>query len=162
MHTVKSPVNSLRPILLSLLTLLAASACDEDSKGICGPGSGTDAPCCEPPAVEEIACPDGQQPVREGDRRAVCIALDPSVGFERPIGPFVVYESDGTVVYGDRREGGDRWACDALARRVVAHSTYTMCEEEGFCECVQGCWDEVGASTPCWQINAPGLCGQAP
>ncbi|MFN3199198.1 MAG: hypothetical protein ACE366_12425 [Bradymonadia bacterium] len=140
-----------------LLTTLALVACDDDSTPPCGPGSGRDAPCCEPPLVEEVVCPTGQQPLKEGDRRAVCLDFDESVGFTRPVGPHVTYASDGTVIYGDRADGGERFSCDD--RQVVARerAVYVPCDSEGFCACVLDCWDSEGMSTPCRMVNPPEL-----
>ena len=108
--------------------------------------------------MDEVVCPDGRAPLRKGDQQAVCLGLDPAVGFERPMGPFVVYVP-GPTVYGDRVEGGARITCDEADLRAVERAVYVPCEAEGFCACLEGCWDTAGLPTSCRRVNGPECAG---
>ena len=135
----------MRPYLAVFAMLLAPLACGDDSSGgglpheACESVDGL-APCCDPPAADEIVCPEGST-----RSEAAGVACRDAEGIL--VGRYLSLIPSGAVsVYSDTAVGGEGVSCNTDTERMTQR--FRNIDEFGR-SCEIECWDDEGMPTTC-------------
>jgi hypothetical protein len=113
------------------------------------------APCCDPPDVATLTCPEGATETQAGDGNFACTAPGTD-GIERGVGPFVSVFGGRVTGYGEIKDGGRSHRCDPTTGRLLEirrHSTFEGDPSPGRIVCSLQCWladgPAIACETPC-------------
>ena len=137
----------MRLYLAAFVISLAPMACGDDGSSggglpheTCEAVEGL-APCCDPPAADELVCPEGAERREFEDGSVRCKAGD------RTVGPYVTYAGDGPIAgYGNADVGGVDTSCNAETGRMMRRGKVT---DEFGRSCELECWDDEGGPITC-------------
>lgn len=136
----------MRLYLSVFAVLMCPLACGDDSSGgglpheTCEAVDGL-APCCDPPAADEIVCPEGAERRELESGTVECRKQD------RVVGNLVRFTGDGLLAgYGSTDVGGEGISCSTTTGRMRRRGRVT---DEFGRSCGLECWDDEGGPITC-------------